>query len=327
MQRNSIEEKKFVTVMIKMVGNNCNMNCEYCYEHGNRNVYDKFSTSIQVIEYLKKFTEYERIFIVFHGGEPLLAPKNEVRNILDFIKKNFINEYKIQIQTNGTLIDDEWIKMFQQFEPNLSLSLSLDPVGKQDLRRMNNGEYRSIVEGNLRKYSGDIKNIGVISVAHKFNRYAFKKFIRFLIDIGIKNLTINKFRAVNEDDKAYLSEKEYVEMLEDIFIFWVSNGLYKLINIQPLNSLFSLNGNKICIYLADKRKCSYFKTFYSEQKQSNCCDHICNDEIPCIDRKCLECDIYSKCGGGCVTEFKDETYCDARRRLFEFIEVIKYGSK
>ena len=327
MQTNSIEDKKFVTVMIKMVGTNCNMNCQYCYEHVTDDIHKDFSTSDQVIEYLKEFVNYEHVFIVFHGGEPLLANKSEVRNILDFIKANFGNEYRIQFQTNGTLLDDEWVNMFKQYEPNLSLSISLDPVGKKDLRKMNGLQYREIVEANLKRYCREIEKIGVISVAHKFNYTSFEEFVAFLISIGVKSLTINKYRDNDWADESYLTEKEYVKMLQLVFLKWVSNGWYKFINIQPLNSLFSPNGSKICIYLADEKKCSYFKTFYSEYEKSEFCDHVVNDELPAVESKCLSCEIYSKCGGGCLVEKKDETFCEARKELFKFVEGVKHGSK
>lgn len=327
MQTNSTENKSFITIMIKMVGTNCNMNCEYCYEYISKNTHTRFSTSEQVIEYLASFINYAHVFIVFHGGEPLLASKKEVGAILNFIQKNFLNEYRIQFQTNGTLLDDEWIELFKQYEPNLSLSISLDPVGIKDLRKMNNTNYREIVEHNLKRYCNEIQNIGIIAVAHKSNYHSFRDFINRLIHIGIKSLTINKFRIADTDNKNYLTEKEYVEMLKDIFIDWISNEWYQSINIQPLSSLFSAQGSKICIYLPDEQKCSYFRTYYYQDEQLNYCDHIISTEIPTLDSKCLSCEIYLKCGGGCLAEVKDDTFCEARKELFNFIEEVKHGYK
>lgn len=327
MQTNLIKNETFVTIMIKMVGTNCNMNCEYCYEHISENIHKEFSTFRQVITYLKAFVNYDHVFIVFHGGEPLLASKSEISKVLSFIRNNFSKEYRIQIQTNGTLLDDEWIRLFKKYEPNLSLSISLDPVGEKDLRKMDKIKYRDIVVGNLRKYHNEIQNIGIISVAHKFNYHAFKDFIHDLIHIGIKSLTINKFRTAELSNEIYLTEKEYVEMLKSIFKDWVFNGWYQLINIQPLNSLFSPQGSKICIYLPDKYKCSYFKTYYSENEQLDYCDHIIGDTLPSPDSKCLTCEIYSRCGGGCLAEIKDSTFCDARKELFKFIEEVKHANK
>lgn len=327
MQINSIKDNKSITIMIKMVGSSCNMNCDYCYEHITQNKYNKFSTANQVIKYLSNFTDYDHVFVVFHGGEPLLANKEQVKKVLSYIKYNFLKEYRIQFQTNGTLLDDEWIEIFKQYEPNISLSISLDPIGNKDLRKMKDIEYRKIVEDNIKKYCKEIQNVGIISVAHKFNYDSFNEYIKYLINIGIKSLTINKYRSNDWNNEKYLTEKEYVNMLKSIFMIWISNEWYKYINIQPLNSLFSPNGNKICIYLADKNKCSYFRTYYSKNKYSKYCDHIITNSIPTVEKDCLSCSIYTKCGGGCFAEKKDNTFCEARKELFKFVEEVIYGNK
>ena len=327
MQINSTKNESFVTIMLKMVGTNCNMNCEYCYEHVSRNVHRKFSKSEQIIEYLVSFTAYDHVFIVFHGGEPLLANREEVRAILNFIKEHFKKEYRIQFQTNGTLLDDEWIAIFKQYEPNLSLSVSLDPEGEKDLRRMNQVDYRKIVENNLKKYCHEIQNVGVIAVAHKSNYRSFQDFINELIGMGVRSLTINKYRTENLKDENYLAEKEYVEMLKEIFKAWVFNGWYRVINIQPLSSLFSSQGSRICIYLPDENKCSYFKTYYAETEKSDYCDHITCGKSPRLEPRCLSCEIYLKCGGGCLAETKNDIFCNARKELFSFIEEVKHEGK
>ena len=167
-----LEKKiKSVTIMIKMVGTACNMNCDYCYEHitedSHKNIYG--GTGEDVIDYLRQFVEYKHVFILFHGGEPFLAKYNEVRKCLEYIKQNFKYDYKIQFQTNGTLLNDEWIYLLRQYEPNISLSISLDPRGNKDLRKSQGFEYRKIVKENLEKYSNSINNIGIVAVAHKYN--------------------------------------------------------------------------------------------------------------------------------------------------------------
>lgn len=327
MQINSVKNKKAITIMIKMVGTSCNMNCEYCYEHITKDSHKGFSTADQVMKYLMDFVNFDHTFIVFHGGEPLLANKGEIVKILDYIKDTFSKEYRIQFQTNGTLLDDEWIEIFKQYEPNISLSISLDPIGEKDLRKMSNVNYREIVECNLKKYCKEIQNVGIVSVAHKFNYTSFKEYIQYLMDLGVRSLTINKYRCDDFYDSKYLTEKEYIEMLKSIFFEWVSNGWYKSINIQPISSLFSQSGSKICIYLADSNKCSYFRTYYSEDEKFDFCDHIMINSIPEIKNECLYCNIYSKCGGGCLFEKKDATFCEARKNLFKFIEEVKYGNR
>lgn len=325
-----LEKKiKSVTIMIKMVGTACNMKCDYCYEHitedSHKNIYGV--TGEDVIDYLRQFVEYKHVFILFHGGEPFLAKYNEVRKCLEYIKQNFKYDYKIQFQTNGTLLNDEWIYLLRQYEPNISLSISLDPRGDKDLRKSQGFEYRKIVMENLKKYSNSINNIGIVAVAHKYNSKYFEMYIEELIKMGIKSLTINKYRGISEDSEPFITEQEYVELLKSVTLKWIQKGWYKKINIQPLNALFSPRKNRLCIYLSDTNKCSYFKTFYGKNEISDYCDHVIPNNFPKLDSKCLNCDIYEFCGGGCLVEFKDSTFCDARRDLCEFVRRMKNESQ
>ena len=316
-------DKKSITVFLKLVGTICNMECKYCYEHVSKNPKRGIRDVQEVFDYLKEFIGYEHVFIVFHGGEPLLMKIHDIKNILDYIFINFKNKIHVQFQTNGTLLNDNWILLLKEYSSNISLSISLDPVGEKDLRYLNNKDYRKVVIDNLKKYSSVIKNIGIISVAHVYNKDYFINYIEELIKLGVSSITINKYRTIKEKDKYSITEMEYVILLKKIFMNWIEKKWYLKINIQPLLSLFSNNTNKICIYLKDENKCSYFRTFYHEKDSSNYCDHILDNVLPKVSKSCLECDIYSKCGGGCLMEEKEVSFCEGRRELFKFIEEMK----
>lgn len=158
---------QFATIMLKIVGTKCNMRCLYCYEHVSKQMVDNYNVTIgQIKRYLSNFLAYERVFIVFHGGEPLLADKGLIKNILEYIFSNFNKNCKVQIQTNGTLIDEEWVSIFEKYSDNLSISLSLDPKGEKDLRILPNLDYRSILINKISIIKKIIDNIGVIAVAN-----------------------------------------------------------------------------------------------------------------------------------------------------------------
>ena len=74
--------------------------------------------------------------------------------------------------------------------------------------------------------------------------------------------------------------------------------------------------------MADEHKCSYFNTYYGKNDVSLYCDHIVTDKLPEVPDECYQCDIYSKCGGGCLVEKKDATFCEARHKLVEFIKEV-----
>lgn len=318
---------QFATIMLKIVGTKCNMRCLYCYEHVSKQMVDNYNVTIgQIKRYLSNFLAYERVFIVFHGGEPLLADKGLIKNILEYIFSNFNKNCKVQIQTNGTLIDEEWMSIFEKYSDNLSISLSLDPKGEKDLRILPNLDYRSILINKISIIKKIIDNIGVIAVANSKNKNSFIEFIEELIQLGVHSLTINKCQD-NGENLYSITEREYVELLKEISLCWINRKWYEKINIQPLISLFSNNKNKLCIYLADEEKCYSFKTFYAEGQEQEYCDHIQNIDDKKLYHKCLSCKIYRKCGGGCLVEKKDDDFCQARKELFSFLERIKYGNK
>ncbi len=320
-------ETKCVTIMLKLVGTACNMHCHYCYEHVS-NVKHSGSNDIEkIIQYLSQYKNYEHVFIVFHGGEPLLMSKSVMKELLKYIYESFTGKWQVQIQTNGTLLEDEWIGIFEKFLPNLSLSISLDPLGKKDLRFGNDRLEREKLMQRLEKYVKCIPNIGVISVAHAYNKDDFVPFIIQLRKCGIASLTINKYQANTFESKYFITEKEYVLLLKEIFGEWIRNKWYSDLNIQPLMALFSKNANKICTYLPDEKKCTYFRTYYNENDKYDCCDHLTAQGIQPIEAKCFNCEIFSKCGGGCLAEKKDSSFCEARMDLFEYIEEVRNGSK
>lgn len=302
------------------------MNCAYCYEHVANNKNNELLSAEEIIEYLKRYQKYQHVFIVFHGGEPLLANKKITKQVLDYVVANFKNKFNIQFQTNGLLLNDGWLNLLTKYKPYISISVSLDPVGEKDLRISTLNNSRKIIVNNLKNCALRIENTGVITVIHKYNQKSIVEFLQELVELRIHSLTINKYRTDNINSDYYISEQQYVDVLKDVFFYWVKNKLYNQINIQPLEALFSNKKNQYCIYLADKNKCSYFHTLYDKKTSTNLCDHVVNGIVPRVPQKCLSCDIYDKCGSGCLVEIKDEKFCEARRCLFSFIERVKNGN-
>lgn len=311
-----------VTVFLKLNGTECNMRCIYCYNHVCSSAVQHVSCSpLDVISYLSGYTSYQHLFIVFHGGEPLLTSPEDIRIILEYIDKSFKCHVNVQFQTNGTLINEKWLALFKQYAHLVSLSFSIDPDEQLDLRVYPKGIDKNQVWNNIRACCKIIDNVGIVSVAHRHNFGSFISFMNQLSNWGIHSLTINKYQSNkkwNMDDN-YLTEMEYVDMLINVTNYWISSKLYKTLSIQPIKSLFSKNGSKICLYLFDSCKCTYFHTFFDKDNHTNFCDHVINDEIPTMAKECLSCDILQKCGGGCLVETKDTTFCEARHRLFNYI--------
>ena len=302
------------------------MHCAYCYPHV-KSIRDSMriaTSSNDTIHYLSSFRSLRHAFIVFHGGEPLLTSIDEASAILEYIFSSFKYQPNVQFQTNGTLLNKQWLELFHRYQPGVSLSFSLDPAGSKDFRFCNEPMLRRRVLENLVESTKYLQNVGVIAVAHRYNRDAFPNFIDELIACRVNGLTISKLQDPERTlGNAYLSESEYVDLLLATGRYWIAQQRYTRIRLQPFASLLTKGGSRICRYLAYEQKCSMFKTFYTNDRQSDFCDHIQQGEIPCCPEQCKTCDIYQDCGGGCLLEEKDPTFCNARRRLSEALHIIR----
>ncbi|WP_157811869.1 radical SAM protein [Tenacibaculum sp. SZ-18] len=118
--------------------------------------------------YIQKYNKKEFSFI-FHGGEPLLASK---QFYIDFVTK--VNEMKkelpdvsffFDVQTNGVLLDKNWIALFKSL--NIAPSISVDGTKKaHDMFRVDhkgNGSYDKVFKSaQLLKEEMDYADIACV---------------------------------------------------------------------------------------------------------------------------------------------------------------------
>ena len=121
-------EKKIQQLVIETT-NDCNLRCVYCAftyqegEHARRPNTPEILTSATNY-FLDHSGEGEHRAVSFYGGEPLLALDN-IRLVLDIIKKRgLLDEIRIVLDTNATLVNDEIIDLIS--ENNITLQISLD---------------------------------------------------------------------------------------------------------------------------------------------------------------------------------------------------------
>ncbi len=96
----------------------CNYQCDYCYESGLPT--QELLDMVMLKQAIKDAYAQDRGDLVFHGGEFLLLSKAQIRELfqLAFDLKGSIN-----IQTNGSLLDDEIIQMMVEYKASVGLSL------------------------------------------------------------------------------------------------------------------------------------------------------------------------------------------------------------
>lgn len=107
-------------VMLKPAGAHCNLACKYCYYLEKNNLYQNSNHHLMSDEMLEQFTrEYieaqtmPQVLFTWHGGEPLMRSIDFYKKALA-LQKKYAHGKQIDnvIQTNGTLLTDEWCEFF-----------------------------------------------------------------------------------------------------------------------------------------------------------------------------------------------------------------------
>lgn len=110
-----------ISVMLKPASGNCNLRCKYCFYHDlaatrqtENKGYMTRDTALQVMDKALAFAGDGPVYFTFQGGEPLLAGKDFFRFFFSSCKERQRPGVTVQfcVQTNGTLLDDEWCDLF-----------------------------------------------------------------------------------------------------------------------------------------------------------------------------------------------------------------------
>ncbi|HMD21687.1 MAG TPA: radical SAM protein [Alloacidobacterium sp.] len=154
------KQSKCVNQAILKVASRCNLNCSYCYVYNMADSTWKmrpalmsdqvFDTALARISQHCQATGQDNFRIVFHGGEPCLlgaqtfdAWCTRASAVLSGMQLSLI------MQTNGTLIDAQWIESF--LKHRVSLGISIDgPKEIHDAARIDHreqGSYDRVVHG------------------------------------------------------------------------------------------------------------------------------------------------------------------------------------
>ena len=118
-------------LMVKPRGPICNLNCEYCYYLKKENLYPNsdFHMPDEVLEsFTRQYIQSQRtspITFAWQGGEPTLLSMDFFEKALAIQKKYAPPGIQIDnvLQTNGTLLDDEWCKFFKQNDFLIGISI------------------------------------------------------------------------------------------------------------------------------------------------------------------------------------------------------------
>lgn len=345
-----------LSIMLKPASSMCNLHCKYCFYHDisdNREVYSygmmSDSTAKNVIVKALRFADGDNLYFTFQGGEPTLRG-------LDFFKKfvstvKMLNNRNSQIfyalQTNGTLIDEQWAEFFKAngFLIGLSLdgdfsdnSFRVDGVGNNSFPKVLRAieiflryeiEFNILTVATAR--TGE--NIERIYTWFKKQGFRYLQFIPCLRPFGD-----------NSDSELYMTVEQYGVYLIKLFNLYVHDYLKgEYVSVRQFDNI-------IRMYLGGRPEqcgvlghCSH--QFIVEGDGSVFpCDFYCIDEWLLgnvnevefdtlaqsdkavefikesfdIKAECRSCRYFGLCrSGGCKRNRADGDYCEAYRKFFD----------
>jgi uncharacterized protein len=212
----------------------CNINCSYCYYFNgldksfkSRPARISKDTIASVGNFLKqgvKDLNLKQIKIGFHGGEPLLIKKPTFEWICEFLT-DLLCPYvtvKFNLQTNGMLIDEEWIDLFTKY--NLDLGLSIDgPQDYHDEFRVDHfgkGTYARTFE-KVKLLQEKKYPFGILSVMDP-SRDAKKIYLHFTQELGANSFDF-LFPDSTHRNPPKFPPQLYGKFISDVFDIWTKD--------------------------------------------------------------------------------------------------------
>lgn len=339
----------------------CNYNCSFC-RYANYRRYDKGISEELVKKMVLQSQEYTirqgnpSLNVIFHGGEPLLYDYDRFSSLLEFLDKNtepgFLIEYSIQ--TNSSLITEEWIKLFKRY--NFDVGISLDgPASLNSHWRIDN---ENSIHDAIQKYRwlrDEGIRCGFLSVITNEHLSRVNEFFDFFIDNNIDSLGL--CYCYSHFDDNCVDPVKLGNWLSDLFDLYFHSE--STIRIREFDNIIKrvLQNRDSSFHFTCRKNCGKYLTinpngnlFYCDDfefatnndyslgnLESQSINEIINGNKYqtvtaysnlIINKKCKFCNVYPLCRGGCPrhdTE-KENYFCETYKIIIPYIEkrVLSY---
>ncbi len=346
------------------VTNNCNLKCEYCYV----NKYDNrhFIESDTIIKSVKMFASNiypNKLTVIFHGGEPLLAFDKIKEAVIKLIN---VNNVVYSLQTNGTLLDSDKLDFFKKHK--FLIGLSIDGINDENNSLRNvDGKMRDYTLNNLKILSQNKDFVKPLLVIHRKNINSIKEIVDYFKNNGFDGLVCNLLFESNDfkncvlDDSLFENMKYTLDVMMENFDgenFSFSERDIRLLfrkvvfgfldEYMCMNSPCGAGKETIAIdYNGNVWGCNVLISKNKDQNYmgnvfNNSVEEILNKKISISKRniknivKCMSCPYKVLCGGGGCCGFishqnnkllDNSIYCNYHFKLITYIieSVMKYN--
>lgn len=325
-------------LLAKPTGAICNLDCKYCFFLSKELLYpgSRFRMADELLEeYIKQYIEAqpadELVNIAWQGGEPTLMGVDFFRRSIEYVEKHRKpnSEIVYSLQTNGTLLDDEWCEFFK--EHNFIIGISLDGTPEMnDAYRVDKGGAPTsdkVLRGLelLQEYGIPLS---ILTTVHAANQDHPVELYNYLVGLGAKSI---QFIPIVERDNDGVTErsvnpKKYGQFLTAVFDVWLRRDvgsifvqlfevvLRKYCNLPGGLCVFEKTcGKNLAIeHNLDLFSCDHFIEKPGPYHLGNILDtpmielvnspaqiKFGNNKHDKLTNQCKQCSVLDKCQGGC----------------------------
>ena len=330
----------------------CQASCKYCFGPHKGAVMDEgvAREAIGFIQQIALESAAKELHIIFHGGEPLLAPITVWEVLFAEIKSKLAGfRHNLSMQSNLWNLDDEFIRLF--YENKVSIGTSID--GPQALCDINRGEgYFEKTFASIRRANMAGCSVSGIATVTKQTLPHAQEVVKFFRNNGMSMVLHDAVAPLDNPLSPYaLNSDEYAEMIMGLFPWYVENCKYIQIDtldhfvrgvvtgnphvctLRDCLGLFlsvSPNGDiSTCQRLAGKNEFTlgniFDKPTLQELYGSAPARRLQSREIQVAER-CAQCDWLQVCKGGCYYNALAsgdgviDPHCEAYKKIFAFVQ-------
>jgi len=356
-------------VMVKPRGAVCNLACEYCFYLDKKRLYPDETAFRMPDAVLERFTRdyihaqgVPQVNFGWQGGEPTLMGVEFFRRAVDWQARYARRGWHVlnSIQTNGTLLDDEWCEFLREHRFLVGLSLDGPKELHDAYRRDRSGRptFERVMRA-LRLLQEHCVEFNILCVVNRRNGDCPLDVYRFLRTQGVEFIQFIPAVGRREDgsvtDWSVLPE-QYGEFLCDVFDEWADNDVGRVF-VQTFEVALGIwlgRGAGLCIFgetcgnaLAlehngDLYSCDHFvfpeyrlgnimTTPLGELVRSPVQRAFGWDKRARLPKRCRECKVLFACNGGCPKDRFRETpegepglnyLCEGYRQFFTHIDPV-----
>ena len=351
-------------VMWKTVSEDCNLACDYCYYSTcggrpgpKRNRIDPALLDKAIREYMAQ--SQGSVGFAWQGGEPLLAGLEFFEEVIALEARHAPPDTSIgnALQTNGTLLNEDWARFFRRY--NFLLGVSIDgPREIHDAHRVTatgKGSFDLVMRkiGHLRNHDVDFN---ILTVLHQGNVDKPRELMAFYARAGfdyVQFIPGMDFHAGSPEAPAryLITAEQYGRFLCETFDIWYNDGAPR-VSVRFFDNMLSVYAGREAETCKYRRTCS--RTLVLEHNgDAYPCDfymssgwrlgNIGSDSLQeildhavyrsflglkeSLPEQCRSCGHLRKCYGGCPRNRTWDSggrvagpdyFCSAYRRFFDY---------